>query len=65
MELNLVGDVKNNRKGFYRFVVQKRRAKDSITPLIHEREKMATMDTEKVEVLNKVFASGFPHLSGP
>ena len=28
MELNLVRDVKNNKKGFYRYIGQKRQAKE-------------------------------------
>ena len=37
MELNLVRDVKKN-KGFFRYIGQKRQAKDSVPPLINERE---------------------------
>jgi len=37
MKLNLARDVKNNRKGFYRYAGQKRQAKESIPPLENER----------------------------
>ena len=30
LELNLARDAKNNKKGFYRYVNQKRKAKESI-----------------------------------
>ena len=31
-ELNLVKDVKNNKKGFFRYLGQKRQAKESVPP---------------------------------
>jgi len=33
LELNLARDVKNNNKGFYRYVRQKMKVKESILPL--------------------------------
>ena len=36
MELNFVRDVKNN-KGFYRYIHQKRQAKENEPPLIFEK----------------------------
>ena len=33
MELNLVRDVKNNEKGFFRYVGQKRQAKERVHPI--------------------------------
>ena len=32
LELNLARDAKNNKKGFYRYVSQKRKVKESVTP---------------------------------
>ncbi|KAK4825509.1 hypothetical protein QYF61_000022 [Mycteria americana] len=32
LELNLAGDAKNNKKGFYRYVSQKRKVKESVPP---------------------------------
>jgi len=32
LELNLARDAKNNKKGFYRYVNQKRKVKQSIPP---------------------------------
>jgi len=32
LELNIASDVKNNNKGFYRYVSQKRQVRESITP---------------------------------
>ena len=36
MELNLEGNVKNNRRGFYRNTGQKRQTKKCVSPLIKE-----------------------------
>ena len=51
MELNLTRDVKNNKKGFYRYVGRRRRAKESVPPLINEMGELASSDMEKAEVL--------------
>ncbi|KFM05399.1 hypothetical protein AS27_15836, partial [Aptenodytes forsteri] len=59
MELNLARDAKNNKKGFYRYVSQKRKVKESILPLMSKTGKLVTTDEEKAEVLNNVFASVF------
>ena len=36
MELKLARDVKNNTKGFYRYMGRRRQAKESVPPLINE-----------------------------
>ena len=59
MELNLVKDVKNKKKGFYRYVGQKRQAKESIPSLAIGKGEVATTDMKKAEVLNEFFASFF------
>ena len=33
MELNLARDVKDNKKGFYRYIGRRRQAKESVPPL--------------------------------
>ncbi|KFR00034.1 hypothetical protein Y956_06354, partial [Nipponia nippon] len=67
LELNLARDAKNN-KGFYTYVNQKRKVKESISPLMSKTSKLITTDEEKAEVLNNFFASVFagnlsPHTS--
>lgn len=41
MELNLLRDYKN-KKGFYRYIVQKRQAKESVSSLVSEKGELAT-----------------------
>ncbi|PKU47396.1 hypothetical protein llap_2298 [Limosa lapponica baueri] len=52
LELNLARDTKNNEKGFYRYVSEKRKVKESIPPLMNTTGKLVKMDKEKSEVLN-------------
>ncbi|KFQ02734.1 hypothetical protein N329_11861, partial [Haliaeetus albicilla] len=64
MELNLARDAKNNKKGFYSYVSQKRKVKESIPALMSKTGKLVTMDKEKAEVLHNFFTSVFTgHLS--
>ncbi|KFQ43546.1 hypothetical protein N333_06642, partial [Nestor notabilis] len=59
LELNLARDVKNNRKGFYRYVTNKRQTRDNVGPLRKLLGELGTLDLEKTEVLNDFFASVF------
>lgn len=52
-------DVKNNKKGFYTYIGQKRQAKKSTPPLVNEKGELTMTDMEKGEVLNEFFASLF------
>ncbi|KFM11756.1 hypothetical protein AS27_15251, partial [Aptenodytes forsteri] len=65
IELNLARDAKNNNKGFYRYVSQKRKAKETVPPLMSKTGKLVTTDEEKAEVLNNFFASVFTATSLP
>ena len=51
MKLSFARVAKNN-KGFYRHIRQKRKAKDSVPPLMDEKGELVTTDMEKAEVLN-------------
>jgi len=57
LELNLERDAKNNKKGFYRYVSQKRKVKESMFPLMSKTGKLVTTDEYKAEVLKNIFAS--------
>ncbi|PKU31777.1 hypothetical protein llap_17920 [Limosa lapponica baueri] len=59
LELNLARDAKNNKKGIYRYVSQKRKVKESVPTLMNMTSKLVTTDEEKAEVLNNFFASVF------
>ena len=51
--------LKTTRKGFYRYISQKRKTKEIIPPLVNEKGELATTDMEKAEVLSEFFASVF------
>ncbi|GAB0202852.1 mitochondrial enolase superfamily member 1 [Grus japonensis] len=59
IELNLARDVKDNKKGFYRYVSDKRRTREDVGPLWNETGDKVTQDIEKAEVFNDFFASVF------
>ena len=59
MELNLVRDVKDNKKGFYKDIGRRRWANESVPPLMKGNGELASSDREKAEVLNECFASVF------
>jgi len=59
MELNFARDLKDNKKGFYRYIGRKRQTKDSVPPLIKGNRELVSSDVEKAEVFNECFASDF------
>jgi len=59
LELNLAKDAKNNKRGFYRYVRQKRKVKESVAPPMSKNGKLVKMDKEKAEVLSNFFDSLF------
>ena len=64
LELNLARRAKNNKKGFYRYVNEKKKVKESVPLLTNKNGDLVSTD----EVLNNFFASVFtgnlpPHLS--
>ena len=42
MELNLVRDVKDNKKGFYRYIGRRRQTKKSVPPLMKGNGELAS-----------------------
>ncbi|CAM5102330.1 unnamed protein product [Eretmochelys imbricata] len=59
LELQLARDVKSNKKGFFRYVSNKKKVKESVGPLLNEGGNLVTEDAEKANVLNAFFASVF------
>ena len=51
MELNLARYVKDNKKGFYRYIGRRRQAKESVPSLVKGNGDLASSDIEKAEVL--------------
>ncbi|KAK4831885.1 hypothetical protein QYF61_020032 [Mycteria americana] len=49
LELNLARDAKNNQKGFYGYINQKRKVKESIPPLMNKNGDLVSTDEEKAE----------------
>ena len=52
--MNLARDIKKNKKGFYRYVNQKRKVKESVTPPMNKNGDLISTKKEKAEVLNKI-----------
>ena len=44
MELNLVRDMKDNNKGFYRYIGRRRQVKESVPPLVKGNGELASSD---------------------
>ncbi|CAM5090430.1 unnamed protein product [Eretmochelys imbricata] len=59
LELQLARDVKGNKKGFFRYVSNKKKVKESVRPLLNEEGNLVTEDVEKANVLSAFFASVF------
>ncbi|KGL86842.1 hypothetical protein N301_02901, partial [Charadrius vociferus] len=59
LELNLARDVKANRKGFFKYIGDKRKTRENVGPLLNETGAVVTDDAEKAELLNAFFASVF------
>ncbi|KAK4826215.1 hypothetical protein QYF61_006159 [Mycteria americana] len=59
LELNLATVVRDNKKCFYKYINNKKRAKENLPPLLDAGENVATKDEETAEVLNAFFASVF------
>ncbi|CAM5155924.1 unnamed protein product [Natator depressus] len=57
--LQLARDIKSNKKGFFRYVSNKKKVKESVGPLLNEGGNLVTEDVEKANVLNAFFASVF------
>jgi len=59
IELTLARYVKGNKQSFYRYMGDKRKARENMGPLWKETGDLVTWDMEKAEVFNDFFASVF------
>jgi len=57
VELNLARNIKVNKRSFYRYISDKRKTGENVSPLCKETGDLITQDTEKTEVANHFFAS--------
>ncbi|GAB0208703.1 mitochondrial enolase superfamily member 1 [Grus japonensis] len=65
LALNLARDVKDNKKGFFKYISSKRTTRENVGPLLNEVGALVTEDTEKAELLNAAFASVFTAKASP
>ena len=65
LELNLARDVKDNKKGFFKYISRKRKTRENVGLLLNEVGALVTKDTEKAELLNAFFASVFTAKASP
>ncbi|GAB0208054.1 mitochondrial enolase superfamily member 1 [Grus japonensis] len=65
LELNLARDVKDNKKGFFKYISSKRNTSENVGPLLNEVGALVMEDTEKAELLNAAFVSVFTAKTGP
>ena len=49
LEFNLARDVKDNKKGFFKYVSSKKKTKKNVEPLLNEVGALVTEDTEQAE----------------
>ena len=65
LELNLARDVKDIKKGFFKYVSSKWKARDNVGPLLKKVGVLVTEDAEKAESLNASFVSVFTAKASP
>lgn len=57
MELNLIRHIKDDKKGFCKYICDKKKTKEIEGPLLNRTGYLVTQDIQKAEVLNGFFVS--------
>jgi len=65
LQLNLARDLKDIKKGFFKYISSKQKTRDNVGPLLNELGVLVTKDTEKVELINTFIASVFSSKASP
>jgi len=65
LELKLAREVKNNKKGFFKYISSKWKTSDNVGPLLNEVCALAMEDTKRAELLNAFFDSVLTTKAGP
>jgi len=65
LELNLARAVKDNKKSFFKYISSKQLTSEHVGPLLNGMGGLVMEDTEKMELLNALFASVFTGKAGP
>ena len=64
-ELNLAWGVKENKKGFFKYVNNRRNTKENVGLLLNDVGALVKKDTENAKLLNVFFASVFTAKASP
>lgn len=64
-KVHLAKEVKNNKKGFFKYVISKRKTRENVDLLLNEEGDLITGDAEKLEILGAFFASVLTTRSAP
>ncbi|PKK34045.1 INO80 complex subunit C [Columba livia] len=65
LELNLAKDIKDNKKGFFKYISSKRKVRENVGPLLIGVGAMLMDDRKKAELLNAAFAAIFTAKTSP
>jgi len=57
LELNLARDVKDNKKGFLKYISSKQKTRENVGLLLNEMIVLVTEDTEQAKLLHAFFTS--------